>query len=171
MKTIRTPSSRRLLAITLTPVLMNWIVCLAFLVARPPATEMIEEREAGRRRDVMVIVTSSGEPWMFIAERPLRQWNEWHGGEELWVKVAEVANGVPLLLTKNLGEQWSDWSSARNIGSFRSDTWVSAWVYVILSSAQWLIIGGAAARLIEGRRAKHRSTPASAAQLKNDVHR
>lgn len=170
MKTTRTRSRRVLIAIALAPVLANLVVCFVFLMARPPAIEMIEEREAGRRRDVMVIVRSSGEPWMFIAERPLRQWNEWHGGEQTWVKVAEVLNGVPLLVTKKVGERWSDWSSARSIGSFRSDTWVRAWLYLTLSSLQWLTIGAVAARLVERRRAKHGAAPAPAAQLQNDVH-
>lgn len=171
MKTTRTRSRRALIAIALAPVLANWIVCAVFLIARPPATEMIKEREAGRRRDVMVIVRSSGEPWMFIAERPLRQWNEWHGGEATWVKVAEVLNGVPLVVTKKLGERWSDWSSARSIGSFRSDTWVRAWLYFVVSSAQWLIVGSAVAWVVGRRRGKEQATLAPPAHLQNDVQR
>lgn len=163
MKTTRTRSSRVLIAIALAPVLANLAVCFVFLMARPPANEMIEEREAGRRRDVMVIVSSSSEPWMFIAERPLRQWNEWHGGEQTWVKVAEVLNGMPLFVTKKVGERWSDWSSARSIGSFRSDTWARAWVYLTLSSLQWLIIGAVAAWLVERRRTKDGAPPTHSA--------
>ena len=130
---------------------------------------MIEDREAGRRRDVMVIVRSSGEPWMFIAARPLWQWNEWHGGEETSVKVVEVLNGVPLFITKEIGERWSDWSSARGVGSFRSDSWVRAWFYLILSSVQWLIVGIVAAKFIERRRSKNRLARSSTARLQSTV--
>lgn len=157
MKTTRTHSRRAATAIAFAPVLANWIVCFVFVMTRPSATEMIEERETGRRRHVMVIAGSSGEPWMFIAERPLRQWNDWHGGEEPWVKVAEVLNGVPLVVTKKFGELWSDWSSARRIGSFRSDTWMRAWLYLIVSSTQWLGVGAVAARLVEWRRERQRA--------------
>jgi hypothetical protein len=63
------------------------------------------------------------------------------------VKVVEVLNGLPLLMTKRLGELWSGWSSARDIGSFRTDTWVRAWLYFIASSAQWLMVGAALMRV------------------------
>lgn len=128
----------------------NLIACAAFLIARRPMTDLLEERDAARRSGSIVV--SSSDPMMFVAERPLRQWNEWHGGEARWVKIIEVLNSPSLIATKVLGDRWSQFARAHDIGSLRGDTWVMAWIYLVVSSMQWLLIGVVIARLTKPRR-------------------
>ncbi len=135
--------------IILIPCIVNWVACVAFIVSRPPMTALLDERDAARRSESIVL--SSADPMMFIAERPLRQWNEWHGGESRWVKAVEVLNFPSLVATKAAIDRWSRFERLRGIGSSRSDSWVMAWAYLVLSSLQWFFIGMLIARLTTGR--------------------
>jgi hypothetical protein len=132
-------------ALILAPCVLNLIACAVFLIVRPPMTELLEERDAALRNGSISV--NSADPFMFIAERPLREWNEWHGGEARWVKVIEVLNAPSLAAMRALGDRWSRFARARDIGSLRGDSWVMAWTYLVLSSVQWLLIGAVIARL------------------------
>lgn len=136
--------------VVLGPLLLNLIVCTLFVLTRPPATSLIEERQ--RAREAGGFVVSSGDPYMLIAERPLKQWNEWHGGESAWVKVAEILNAPALVVTKRFGDEWLNRREARGLGSHRADSWRRAYLFLFLSSAQWLLVGTLVARLIWRRR-------------------
>lgn len=113
--------------------LANLVACETFVVARRPATVLLEEREAARR--TRVIAVSSADPYMLIAERPLRSWNEWHGGEATWVKVVEVLNWPALMAAKHVGDELSSDETVRG------RTWRRAWIYLAVSSVQWLGVG------------------------------
>ena len=146
---IRTSNRARRSAIVVAPCIINLIVCVVFVATRPPATELLRAREEARRAGAFSL--SSADPYMIIAERPLRNWSEWHGGESTWVKVAEVLNGPALLVTKRVGDSWSWRSSA----SYERDSWMSAYLFLALSSVQWLIVGWIIAKLLDRR---HRSS-------------
>jgi hypothetical protein len=167
MKTIRTRSSKSLgPTLFITPCLVNLLACVFFLVFRPAGISSIEERELMRREPGMFFVNSA-DPRTFVAERPLYQWNEWHGGEATWVKVVETLNYPALTGAEVLTDIWSAYAAPRSIGSFRGDTWVRAWLYLALSSAQWLIVGAVAAWFFGRRRANRpkASEPASQSDL------
>ena len=166
MKTTRTRTSKnaRRVAILIAPCIINLIACFAFVATREPATELIKEREEARR--VGAFTLSSADPYMIIAERPLRNWSRWHGGESTWVKVAEVLNGPALLLTKRIGDWWA-W---RATNSYERESWTRAYVFIILSSLQWLALGAIAAKIVARRdRAPDAASPA--AQIENSMNR
>jgi hypothetical protein len=137
------------------PLLMlNLAACAAFLALRPPAIPVLEERERMRHSpgDIFLI---SGDAYTFVANRPLRSWSAWHGGEEFWVKAIEVLNFPALAVGKSAGDLWSNYASPRGIGSVAGDSWVRAYVYVIVSSLQWALIGAFVAPAVTRRRARH----------------
>lgn len=138
-------------ALLLGACVVNWFVCAVFLLQRPADISFIEVREK-TRRDGGAFFINSADPLMFIAERPLDQWNQWHGGELTWIKIVEVLNGPSLAGAKALGALWAAYAGPRNIGSFRGDTWVIAWLYLLLSTAQWLLVGAAVTRFVSRRR-------------------
>lgn len=147
MKTTR----NRRAAILLGACVANWVVCAVFLLQRPAGITLIGERER-MRRDTGAFFFYSADPLMFIAERPLYQWNQWHGGEVTWIKVVEVLNWPALAGARALGAIWAAYAGPRSIGSFRGDTWVIAWLYLLLSTAQWWLTGAAVARFAVRRR-------------------
>jgi hypothetical protein len=153
----------------LVPCILNWLACAAFLAVRPAGISLLDEREM-MRREPGVFFANSADPIMFIADRPLYQWNKWHGGEAAWVKVVEALNWPALVGAKALGGVWSAYAVPRHLGSFRSDSWVVAWLYVLLSSVQWLIIAAMVARVVWRRRTVPAPTAAPTAHLHNDVH-
>ena len=59
-------------------VLLNVLACAAFVLFRPAGIPFLAERERMRRNpgDMFLI---SGDAYMFVANRPLRQWEDWHG--------------------------------------------------------------------------------------------
>jgi hypothetical protein len=134
---------------------LNLAGCVAFLLVRAPGIPFIEERERMRRSpgDIFLI---SGDAYTFIANRPLRSWNTWHGGEELWVRTIEVLNFPSVLIAKVAGDTWSIYASSRAIGSFVGDSWVRAGVYLVISSLQWVLIGAFVVPAMTRRGAGHR---------------
>jgi hypothetical protein len=133
----------------LAPCVLNLIVCAVFLTVRAPATALIEEREHAQQLGAFTL--SSSDPYMLIAERPLRQWNEWHGGEATWVKVIEVLDGPALIATKTIGDRWAANHAFSGTPSYRHESWTRAYVFVVASSVQWLLIGALIARLSRRR--------------------
>ncbi|MBK5258039.1 MAG: hypothetical protein JJE51_00465 [Thermoanaerobaculia bacterium] len=91
---------------------------------------------------------SSGDPWTYIAARPLHNWSEWHGGELSWVKAIEIANWPALvtaiIATEALGGTFS-------LGYLRA-SWVRAVFFAILTTLQWLSAGFVVDRAIRKRR-------------------
>lgn len=136
-------------ALILAPCVLNLIACGVFLLVRAPATALIEEREHAQQLGALTV--SSSDPYMLIAERPLRQWNEWHGGEETWVKVTEVLDGPALVATKTIGDRWAASHAFSGTPTYRRESWIRAYVFVAASSVQWLLIGALVARLSRRR--------------------
>lgn len=139
---------RRILIVL--PFVLNLAACVVFLVTRPPARELIDEREQEQRHGWLAL--SSGDPYMLIAERPLRQWNEWHGGETTWVKVIEILNAPALIATKIIGDAWAASHAFSGPPTYRRDSWIRAYLFVVVSSAQWLLIGALLSRITRRRR-------------------
>jgi hypothetical protein len=171
MRTTHTRSSGwKRAVIIVTPCIVNWIVFAVFIAVRPPATALIEERE--RAQQMGAFTFSSGDPLMVIAERPLYQWNKWHGGEAAWVKVAEVLNGPAFVAAKVAGDSWSSSAAFSGEPTYRRESWVRAYVFLIVATLQWLIVGAVAAWLVSRRRhAKQQAALAPTTQLQDDAHR
>jgi hypothetical protein len=132
-----------------TPLLLNLVACLTFLTIREPAKELIAGREHAQQLGTLTV--SSGDPYMLIAERPLRQWNEWHGGEVLWIKVVEVLNGPALVATKALGDRWTASHAFRGVPTYGRDSWIRAYAFLIASSLQWLVVGALIGVIVKRR--------------------
>lgn len=164
MKTIHIPaiSRRGRAAIILTPCVLNLFVCAVFIIVRPPAKALIEERERAQRMGAFTF--SSGDPLMVIAERPLYQWSKWHGGEATWVKVAQVLNGPALIAAKFAGDRWSHGTAFSGEPTYRRESWVRAYVFLITATLQWLIVGALAAWFVERRRSRYATVPVASAQ-------
>jgi len=128
---------RRVLIVV--PLVLNAIACAVFLAARPPATELIVQREKAQR--VGTLTMSSGDPYMLIAERPLWQWSVWHGGESLWVKTLEVLNGPAVIAAKRFGDEWAGDHAFSGTATYRRESWIRAYTFAIASSLQWLLVG------------------------------
>lgn len=93
------------------------------------------------RRDSGYFFMSSADPIMFIAGRPLYTWSEWHGGEELWVKLIEVPNLPALVVTATIGHIPIAIYRMTGYGDFVHDTWIRAVVFLFFSSVQWWWFG------------------------------
>lgn len=115
----------------------HWLICITFLVAREPEPrgQWLDELEAARRPGAILLNTAA--PRMYLAERPLYGWNEWHGGEETWVKAIEVANLVPLALAE-CGDTFLDMVGVLPV---RARSWLVASWFFALSTGQWLVVG------------------------------
>jgi hypothetical protein len=136
--------------IALTPLVLNCVVCTVFIAVRPPASSLIEERE--RAQQMGAIIVSSADPYMLLAERPLRQWNRWHGGEATWVKIVEVLNAPALIVTKRLGDRWAGERPFSGTPTYRRESWRRAYIFAAASSVQWLVLGLLLAWLVQPRR-------------------
>ena len=120
--------------------LLHFVVCSAFILLREPSISHLEERER-MRRDSGYVFESNVDPIMFIAGRRLNGWNEWHGGESLWIKIVEVANLPALLATVTVGHLPIAIYRATGSGTFVHDTWIRASVFLLFSVAQWVVVG------------------------------
>lgn len=120
----RTKNMRR--AVALTPLLLNCVACALFIAVRPPATSLIEERERAERSGALSV--SSADPYMVIAARPLRQWDEWHGGEAAWVKIIAVANGPAVFAAKRFGDRWAAEHAFSGQETYGRQSWNCSWI-------------------------------------------
>lgn len=121
--------------------LLHLGACTAFILLREPSISHLEERER-MRRESGYHFESSVDPFMFIAGRRLNGWNESHGGgESLWVKICEVANLPALVATVTVGHLPIAMYRATRIGTFVHDTWIRAFVFLLFSAAQWIVVG------------------------------
>lgn len=122
------------------PVLLNAALCCAFVLARRPMPlSWIEERERAARGRTLLL--ASGDPFMIIADRPLRQWDSWHGGEALWVKSIEVLDGPALLVTKMIYEVCLTREMRAGALNYTLLSWRAAYLFLSLSSIEWLAFG------------------------------
>ena len=126
--------------------LLHLAVCSAFIVFREPSISHLEERERMRTHSGYHF-ESSTDPFMFIAGRRLNGWNEWHGGDRLWIKICEVANLPALVATVTVGHLPIAIYRATRSGTFVHDTWIRAFVFLVFSAVQWVVVG----RFIERR--------------------
>lgn len=121
------------------------LVCLTFLVARQPEPKgtWFNQLDAVRAQGSGHFLTSSAAPMIYLAERPLSGWSEWHGGERTWVKVVEVLNFIPLAaawfvdLVVSIG----------GVLPVRPRSWVVAGWFFALSCGQWFGLGVALRRI------------------------
>ncbi|HSF16129.1 MAG TPA: hypothetical protein VLK65_11310 [Vicinamibacteria bacterium] len=114
--------------------------CVVFLALREPGISFLAERERARREWGYFFINSA-DPYMFIAERPLYNWSEWHGGEETWVKVLEVLNLPSLILTATIGGAVIAVHRGTSFGDYPTDTWIRALFFLAFSLVQWWTIG------------------------------
>jgi hypothetical protein len=121
------------------PFLLNLIACVVFMLARPPAKTLVEEREHAQKLGVLTV--SSSDPYMMIAERPLHQWAEWHGGEAAWVKAVEALDAPALFAAKTLVDRWSTQKAFSRVPNYARESWQRAYIFVAVSSLQWLLVG------------------------------
>jgi hypothetical protein len=135
--------------------LLHLVVCSAFILLREPSISHLEERER-MRRESGYHFESNVDPIMFIAGRRLNGWNEWHGGESLWVKICEVANLPALVATVTVGHLPIAIYRFTGSGTFVHDTWIRAFLFLVFSVTQWIVVG-----LFIERRTRRRLTPRS----------
>jgi hypothetical protein len=115
----------------------NVVACLLFVLLRAPApiaylTEIDEARQRGA-------VVDAGEIVGTLACRNLYSWSEWHGGEALGVKVLEVIDLPALVLTAAVG-LIGEFALARMFSACRW-SWLLAGIFVLVSTAQWWLLG------------------------------
>jgi hypothetical protein len=116
--------------------IVHWAICTMFLILRPVEHGgWLDHKEQAREQGMFTM--SSGEPLLYVAGRPLYQWNTWHGGEQLWVKILETPNIMPLMATVFLDKFVEVVLLRSHIGSFRTQSWVTGYIFILLSSLQW----------------------------------
>jgi hypothetical protein len=127
--------------------LCHYSFCAFFLLARPPERPggWLDKLEEARldEQPGMTIITSSSEPILYLAERPLYQWNEWHGGESLWVKVLVTLNLPSVAVCQAFAFSLA-FSEKLPV---RQQTWLTAGVFLLTSTGQWLLVAGLIAEL------------------------
>lgn len=126
----------RRVAVILSLCIVNWTGFAGFLVTREPYIHHEKELDSG---EVMASFYS-GEPLTHIAGRPLYSWNSWHGGESLFVKVLEVFNS-PALAAAHVATPLLKGFFVMSSGSYRSESWVRAWLFIVFATLQWILIG------------------------------
>lgn len=136
--------------VALAPLVINALACAMFLLTRPPDTTLIEERERAEQAGGMAI--SSADPYMLIAERPLKQWNDWHGGEAAWVKFFEVLNCPALMAAEKVGDRWASHHALSGMPIARRESWIRAYAFATVAFLQWLLIGLLTTLLMKRRR-------------------
>jgi len=118
---------------------VNWVAFLAFLIVRDPAIE--PQREIGYSAgDETFQPLPSGHARSHIAGRPLDTWNSWHGGESTFVKATEIAN-LPSLVVATIVASPATHLLFPRSGSYYLESWVRAWIFVVVASAQWIGVG------------------------------
>ena len=82
-----------------------------------------------------------------MAERPLFNWSEWHGGESIGVKALVFANLVPTLITSAILDSPDQFSSI----PVRLQTWIAGFLYLALSTMQWWGLGAILEKRVRAR--------------------
>jgi hypothetical protein len=114
--------------------LANYLGFALFLVLRPSAAEYLRAKDEALHRGEFTV--SDADPTCFIAGRPLYDWQPWHGGESMGVKVLEVANFPALsaagFLTRRL---------LFDADSYYQNSDIPGLLFLPLATAQWLGLG------------------------------
>lgn len=131
------PTRRRIAAILCAANLLGFA---AFILVREPGIHLGEELEASRQSGEWIASSYSGQPLTHIASRPLYSWNDWHGGEALWVKALEIANFPALIVAHGLADPMTRLLFPGS-GSYYLESWVRAWMFVGLAVLQWVSVG------------------------------
>ena len=134
------------IAVVLT--LLNYLAFGMFIAVRPSAGDSLNKKDSESKRGEFSII--SGEPYTYIADRPLRTWSEWHGGEHPAVKLLEVVNAPALFAAGALTPVVGLISGA---SEYHGSSWVRAWLLVAAVPLQWLAVG----RLVSTRGRKSRA--------------
>jgi hypothetical protein len=112
--------------------------CVLFVLLREPVHPLYLAEVDKARQDGGMYLTSGIDGT--IACRNLYSWSEWHGGEALGVKVLEVAN-LPVLVFSVFAGAAGDISGIGRGMSACNWSWVVAFLFVALSTGQWLLVG------------------------------
>jgi hypothetical protein len=127
--------------LALSLLLANYLAFALFLALRPSAAEYLRAKDEAAQRGEFTL--SDADPDTFIAGRPLYNWNEWHGGERLGVKVLEVVN-LPALAAAN---RFTEARSAdAGASSYYRDSNVRGRLFLLFATVQWLAVGGLISR-------------------------
>jgi hypothetical protein len=118
------------------PLLLNYAAFGLFIILRPPAVELLDKLDREWQEGAFSI--TSGQPYTYVADRPLYSWSAFHGGERLAVKLMEIANLPGLAVAGALTP-----SISMTIGAsiYHGRSWVRAWLFLALASLQWIGIG------------------------------
>ena len=119
--------------------MVNWTLFLLFLTLREPRIDHADELEASWPHQNQTFRTP-GRARLHIAARPLYDWNQWHGGESFLVKSIEVVN-LPALIGANLLTPATGSLFFPRSGSYYLDTWIRAWLFLVLATIQWACLG------------------------------
>ena len=123
----------------------NVLACVLFVVLREPApaaylAEVDEARSSGGAFLTSAITGT-------LACRNLYPWSEWHGGEALGVKILEITN-LPALIATAIAHLLGEVFGIARLMSACQWSWILAVGFVLVSSAQWWLVGTALDRLI-----------------------
>ena len=127
-----------------TLVAANALVWAMFLVLRSPIAseelQALDRREKAERLESGVSMDmSSGEPYGILASRYLRNWSNWHGGEDRWVKVIMAINAPALIATAIPAIAFGFF--ARGIVPVAVRSWLYFGAFLAISSFMWLSVG------------------------------
>lgn len=119
----------------------NLAGCVLFVVLRQPAPAgYLADVDAARQAGGVFSVSGIDGT---IACRLVHSWSEWHGGERLGVKILEAAN-LPALFAMGVAHLAAEiFGIARRLSAC-GWSWVLAFLFLALSSLQWLFLGGLA---------------------------
>jgi hypothetical protein len=126
-------------------VILNYAAFAAFLILRPSEAPVLERKDILRSAGVFEL--SSADPSSYIAARPLYSWNEWHGGERVWVKAIEISNFPALLVARIASEALGGDVSL----GFHRASWIRAFAFLFGATAQWLLVGSLITRALRRR--------------------
>jgi hypothetical protein len=128
---------------------LNLAGCILFVLLRDPAPPaFLAEVDAARQACKS---TAAAHGWCVgiysvsgidgtIACRLLHSWSEWHGGERLGVKILEAVNVPALVATVVVHLEGEIFGVSRRLTAC-GWSWVLAVVFVVVSTAQWLVVG------------------------------
>jgi hypothetical protein len=119
---------------------VNWGLFAAFMVVRDPHIDREYELDASRDGST-IMFRESGDALTHIAGRPLYSWRSWHAGEPFWIKAIEIFNAPALAVAHRSAPSLTD--SLFEVRSYYLETWVRAWLFVMLATCQWLLVGWA----------------------------
>jgi hypothetical protein len=134
--------------------LLNWFMFAYFMAVRPAGISDESQLDIARTTGGAIVFRSSSEPINYIAERPLYSWNAWHGGELLFVKILEILN-MPALVLAHVAARLSSVVFGASLISVSFESWLRAWIFLVLASVQWWVTG----RFITSRLSRSRANP------------